>query len=168
MIHTLSLHLISSRDLTANSYTAFDLSSFSSLQTLRLDIPVGHAQFVLLDYERLVWRYISNILSTTSHLPLQDVTLVLQFNGKTTMQDLLDNSPTSMVRIDHVLSRIPTLRKFKLLQRGAGPSEEELKMVGEMFEGLKERGVLDYRLADDEAEVEHLIEIIPGLQATLW
>ena len=84
------------------------------------------------------------------------------------MQDLLDNSPTSMVRIDHVLSRIPTLRKFKLLQRGAGPSEEELKMVGEMFEGLKERGVLDYRLADDEAEVEHLIEIIPGLQATLW
>ena len=84
------------------------------------------------------------------------------------MQDLLDNTPTSMVRMDHVLSQIPTLRKFKLLQRGVEPSEEELKGIGEMFEGLKERGVLDYRLADDEAEVEHLIEIIPGLQATLW
>ncbi|KAI0088244.1 hypothetical protein BDY19DRAFT_186563 [Irpex rosettiformis] len=169
--HNLSINMIGLLTLAhggihsiPNSYTAFDLSTFTSLQTLRFDIPVGHIELTSMSYEQLVWWYISNIISTTTRLPLQEVTVVLQFNGPTSMHGLLAGCSTFMAQIDSMLAKIPSMRKFKLCKRGTEPSEEEVKKVEGLFEELKGRGALEYKVADDEAEVEHLIEIIPGLQ----
>ena len=86
----------------------FDLSSFVNLQSLRIDVPVGHVQLTSLSYEQLVWWYLANIFMTVSALPLQQVTLQLRFCGATTMPGLVAGCSTSMVDIDSIMCRIRT------------------------------------------------------------
>lgn len=123
----------------------------------------------------LVWSYLSSILHTTAYLPhLEEITILLQFQGGMTMFTLLEGCGRIMGRISSKLAKLPSFKKLSLLKRngnlggGSDIGADERERVEAAFGELNRGGLFEYEMAEEEPEVEHLLEIVPGLQARPW